>query len=138
MQTVEFGNPIDVHVGAQVRDRRKALGMSQEALAAGLGLTFQQVQKYERGANRISSSKLFEIGRILAVPVQYFFAGLPTHEPPADAQSHNAAVALHAFLMTDEGRQLAMLFPKIAQPNMRRRVVELVRAMAEADETEVA
>ncbi len=69
-------NPVDTHVGQRVRTRRRLLGISQERLAEALGLTFQQVQKYERGANRISASKLYEIARFLASPVSYFFEGL--------------------------------------------------------------
>ena len=75
-------NPVDLHVGARVRMRRKLLGVSQEKLADALGLTFQQVQKYERGTNRISASKLFEIGRFLQAPVSYFFEDM-TGTPPA-------------------------------------------------------
>ena len=69
-------NPIDLHVGARIRMRRRLLGVSQERLAEALGLTFQQVQKYERGANRVSASKLYEIARTLQTPVTYFFDGL--------------------------------------------------------------
>ena len=71
-----IADPVDIHVGAQVRARRKTLGVSQEALGDALGLTFQQVQKYERGANRVSASKLFAIAKTLQVPVSYFFDGL--------------------------------------------------------------
>lgn len=77
-------HPIDVHVGARVRMRRKLLGFSQEKLADQLGLTFQQVQKYERGANRVSASKLYEIGQALDAPVSYFFEGLDQAEAPEE------------------------------------------------------
>src|SRR5215212_8586427 len=83
-------NPVDLHVGARIRMRRKILGVSQEKLADDLGLTFQQVQKYERGANRVSASKLYEIARSLQTPVAFFFEGLndPTqstaYDPPPD------------------------------------------------------
>jgi transcriptional regulator with XRE-family HTH domain len=81
-------NPVDLHVGGRIRMRRKVLGVSQERLAEALGLTFQQVQKYERGANRVSASKLYEIARFLAAPIAYFFEGLadPTTASDSDAE----------------------------------------------------
>jgi transcriptional regulator with XRE-family HTH domain len=131
-------NPIDVHVGLQVRLRRKELKISQEKLAEALGLTFQQVQKYERGANRISASKLYEIARALHVPIGWFFEGLsdPTQEGP---HADEGAPTAHNFLMTQEGIDLANLFPKVGQRRVRRRLVDLVRAMVEEEpETEAA
>lgn len=77
-------HPVDLHVGRRVRDLRKTLGVSQGRLADALGLTFQQVQKYERGTNRISASKLWDIARALKVDVAYFFHGLPDPEAPGD------------------------------------------------------
>jgi transcriptional regulator with XRE-family HTH domain len=123
-------NPIDLHVGARVRMRRKLLGMSQEKLADALGLTFQQVQKYERGANRVSASKLFEISRFLDVAPAYFFDGLATDALPGRSQQEQS---LHQFLMTPEGVELASLLPKL-NPKYRRRVLELVRTLAEDDD----
>jgi transcriptional regulator with XRE-family HTH domain len=125
-------NPVDLHVGARVRMRRKLLGVSQEKLADALGLTFQQVQKYERGANRISASKLFETARFLGVPPAYFFEGLAS-EAPADGGESPAEQSLHQFLMTPEGVELASLLPKLAA-KYRRRVLELVRTLAEDDD----
>ena len=124
-------NPIDLHVGARVRMRRKLLGMSQEKLADALGLTFQQVQKYERGANRVSASKLFEIARFLDVAPAYFFDGLAAEAalPGRSPQEQS----LHQFLMTPEGVELASLLPKL-NPKYRRRVLELVRTLAEDDD----
>jgi transcriptional regulator with XRE-family HTH domain len=128
-----FGpNPIDVHVGARVRARRKEIGLSQERLAGDLGLTFQQVQKYERGANRISSSKLYEIARLLRTPVHYFFEGLTTEEQtPARPEAAEIGAALKTFLSSAEGQELAAMFPKIKHGATRRRVLELVRTMAQ-------
>jgi transcriptional regulator with XRE-family HTH domain len=128
-------NPIDVHVGLQVRVRRKSLGISQEKLADALGLTFQQVQKYERGANRISASKLYEIARTLHVPTAWFFEGLedPVGEGSASTAASGDAARVQAFLMTSEGMALANLFPRITERRVRRRIVELVRSMAEDD-----
>jgi transcriptional regulator with XRE-family HTH domain len=126
-------NPIDVHVGLQVRLRRKELKISQERLADALGLTFQQVQKYERGDNRISASKLYEIARALRVPIGWFFEGLS--DPAAEGSEPEAASFAHDFLMTQEGIDLANLFPKIEHRRVRRRLVDLVRSLAEDDPT---
>src|SRR5271167_338794 len=78
MASKGFPNPIDVHVGQRIRQRRTLLGMSQEKLAEAIGLTFQQVQKYERGSNRVSSSRLFDLTRVLDVPISYFFEDMET------------------------------------------------------------
>ena len=128
-------NPVDLHVGGRVRMRRKMLGISQERLADALGLTFQQVQKYERGANRISASKLYEIARFLSAPIAYFFEGLtdPTEAGGAD-NDHASEQFVHDFLMTSEGLELAAAFPKIRRSRLRRRVLDLVRALSEEEE----
>jgi len=128
-------NPVDLHVGGRVRMRRKILGVSQEHLADALGLTFQQVQKYERGANRVSASKLYEIAKTLQVPVSYFFDGLA--DPMTNDVDEVGAAAervVTEFLNTPEGLELAEMFPKIGRGRVRRQVLDLVRAMAE-DET---
>lgn len=121
-------NPIDVHVGLQVRLRRKELKISQEKLAEALGLTFQQVQKYERGANRISASKLYEISQALNVPIGWFFEGLARTDGADDADDKPF---VHGLLSSQEGLDLANLFPKVQPRRVRRRLVELVRAMVE-------
>jgi transcriptional regulator with XRE-family HTH domain len=126
-------NPIDLHVGARIRMRRKILGVSQERLAEDLGLTFQQVQKYERGANRVSASKLYEIARSLQTSVAYFFDGL-ADPAEADGVADNREQFVHDFLMTPEGLELAGLFPKIVRPRVRRRILDLVRAMADGED----
>ena len=127
-------NPVDIHVGLQVRLRRKELKISQEKLAETLGLTFQQVQKYERGSNRISASKLYEIARTLRVPISWFFEGL---SDPAEGRDDNAQPEAtshaHNFLLTQEGIDLANLFPRVQPRRVRRRLVELVRALADAE-----
>jgi transcriptional regulator with XRE-family HTH domain len=133
-------NPVDLHVGARVRMRRRLRGVSQEKLADSLGLTFQQVQKYERGANRISASKLYEIAAALQTPVAYFFEGLAD---PADLSSSSIAPdgsseqVVHDFLMTTEGLELAGLFPRLRRGRLRRRFLDLVRAIVEEDSGEV-
>jgi len=133
-------NPIDIHVGLQVRLRRKALKISQEKLADSLGLTFQQVQKYERGANRISASKLYEIARALRVPIAWFFEGLsdPAAGPPDGDDEAAATPFARRFLMSPEGVDLANLFPRLSQRRVRRRLVDLVRSLVEDVEAEAA
>ena len=134
-------NPVDMHVGGRVRMRRKLLGVSQEQLAGALGLTFQQVQKYERGANRVSASKLYEIARTLQVPVSFFFDGLadPLAGLEADSAGSQAERVVQEFLSTAEGMELAEVFPRIHRARVRRQVLDLVRSMAdEATRTEAA
>jgi len=128
-------HPVDRHVGLRIRMRRKELGISQERLADALGLTFQQVQKYERAANRVSASKLYEIASALNASVGYFYEGLASAEEieASTAQSLEA----HAFLLTPEGAELATLFPKLTRSRVRRKLVELVRAIAGAEDPEV-
>ena len=130
-------NPIDKHVGSRVRMRRVLIGMSQEKLGEALGLTFQQVQKYERGANRVSASKLYEIAKALQTSVSYFFDGLA--ETSGDAQAgalEGGSEFMHELVMTPEGLELAALFPKLKRGRVRRRVLDLVKALAEdEDET---
>ena len=133
VETPRSPNPVDLHVGGRVRMRRKMLGVSQERLAEALGLTFQQVQKYERGSNRVSASKLYEIARFLSAPVSYFFDGLadPTTSGEGDGGSEQL---VNDFLMTGEGLELASTFPKIQRQRVRRRILELVRTLAGDDE----
>lgn len=113
--------------------RRKLLGVSQEQLADSLGLTFQQVQKYERGANRVSASKLYEIAKTLQVPVSFFFDGLadPMDGSDGDEVGLQAERIVQEFLTTPEGLELAEVFPKIGRGRVLRQVLDLVRAMAE-------
>jgi transcriptional regulator with XRE-family HTH domain len=130
-------NPVDLHVGARIRLRRRMQGVSQEKLADALGLTFQQVQKYERGANRVSASKLYEIAAALRAPVAYFFDGLADPAGEALARGLTQASdesAVHSFLMTPEGLELAKLFPNIGGHLVRRRLLDLVRSLADDEE----
>lgn len=122
-------NPIDRHVGLRIRMRRKELGISQERLAESIGLTFQQVQKYERATNRVSASKLWEMARALRTSVAYFYDGLE----PGGATSQPEPV--QEFLLSNEGLELAQIFPRIRQPRVRRKILDLVKAMAEEPET---
>jgi transcriptional regulator with XRE-family HTH domain len=119
-------NPIDRHVGLRIRLRRKELGISQERLAESIGLTFQQVQKYERAANRVSASKLWEVARALNTSISYFYEGLPVD---GDLNFHTGP-KLEDFLLTTDGMELARYFPQIPHQGVRRQIVELVRTMA--------
>lgn len=116
---------VDRHVGALIRVRRKALRFSQEALANAIGVTFQQVQKYERGANRVSSSKLFEIAQTLNVPLATFFEGLDADQTYGDGSS-----ALAEFLDKRGSHDLMEAFTEL-KPALRSRLVDLAKAMAE-------
>jgi transcriptional regulator with XRE-family HTH domain len=124
-------NPIDRHVGSRVRMRRMMLGMSQEKLGDALGLTFQQVQKYEKGSNRIGASRLQQISLILQVPVSFFFEGAPP--PPGDSHALGAPHRpddTTSLLSTSEGLALARAFTRISNVRLRRRIVDLVEEMA--------
>jgi transcriptional regulator with XRE-family HTH domain len=125
-------NPIDIHVGSRVRLRRMMLGMSQEKLGENLGITFQQIQKYEKGTNRIGASRLQHIARVLTMPVSYFFEGAPgMNAAHQDGLSEPSAPNYVVdFLSTNEGIQLNKAFVRIKDPRLRRRVIDLVRAVA--------
>ena len=125
-------NPIDKHVGSRVRMRRMMLGMSQEKLGDALGLTFQQVQKYEKGTNRIGASRLQQISHILQVPVAFFFEGAPSLNPLPDGMKEAPSPAyVSDFLATSEGLALTKAFTRIKEPKLRRRIVDLVEEIAE-------
>jgi transcriptional regulator with XRE-family HTH domain len=127
-------NPIDAHVGTRVRLRRMLLGMSQEKLGEHLGLTFQQVQKYEKGVNRIGASRLFDLARVLGVPIQFFYDEAPSEIsdalPQAGFAERPAESYVVEFLSTREGLELNKAFVKIADPKVRRSVVDLVRSLS--------
>ncbi|MCA0421322.1 helix-turn-helix domain-containing protein [Bosea beijingensis] len=127
-------NPIDKHVGSRVRMRRMLAGVSQEKLGEALGLTFQQVQKYEKGSNRISASRLQQIAKMLDVPVAFFFDGAPTGDMPESGFADSAATTfISEFLTTSEGVQLTKAFTRIKSGRVRRRIIDLVEALAEED-----
>jgi len=128
-------NPIDKHVGSRVRMRRMMLSMSQEKLGEALGLTFQQVQKYEKGTNRIGASRLQQTSEILQVPVSFFFEGAPNLSASADGlQEAPSPAYVSDFLATSDGLALTKAFMRIKDARLRRRIVDLVEAMA-GDET---
>jgi transcriptional regulator with XRE-family HTH domain len=124
---------IDAHVGSRVRLRRMLIGMSQEKLGELLGLTFQQVQKYEKGANRIGASRLYDISQILNVPVQYFFEELPQ---PSLERINGAGLSepdrepiLMDFVSSAEGLQLIRSFTRVSDGRVRKRILELVKSL---------
>jgi transcriptional regulator with XRE-family HTH domain len=129
-------NPTDKHVGSRVRMRRMMLGMSQEKLGDALGLTFQQVQKYEKGTNRIGASRLQQIAQILQVPVAFFFEGAPAaqtigrHEGLSEAPS---PAYVSDFLATSDGLALTKAFMRISDSKLRRRIVDLVEQIAASE-----
>jgi transcriptional regulator with XRE-family HTH domain len=125
-------NPTDVHVGSRVRLRRNMLGMSQEKLGELLGITFQQVQKYEKGSNRVGASRLQAISSILNVPVSFFFEDAPGTEgrQPGFGEDGSTSYVVD-FLSSTEGIQLNRAFVKISDPKVRRKIVDLVKALAE-------
>jgi transcriptional regulator with XRE-family HTH domain len=133
MMAKKAPNPTDKHVGARVRMRRMMLGMSQEKLGDALGLTFQQVQKYEKGANRIGASRLQQISQILQVPVSFFFDGAPSAPGlPHDTFSSAPSPAyVSDFLATSDGLALTKAFMGIKDAKLRRRIVDLVEQISE-------
>ncbi|WP_333825173.1 helix-turn-helix domain-containing protein [Pinisolibacter sp.] len=138
MASKKSPNPIDIHVGSRVRLRRMMLGMSQEKLGEHLGITFQQIQKYEKGTNRIGASRLQAIARVLSVPVAFFFEDAPGLAPVAGDQGFEDQASTSYvvdFLSSSEGLALNKAFIRIKDPKQRRKVVELVKAMA-GDEDE--
>ena len=123
-------NPIDIQVGNRVRIRRMLIGMSQERLGDLLGLTFQQVQKYEKGVNRIGAGRLFEVSRILNVPVDFFYEGV---NDAAQGATESDGAPVMDFVSSGEGLQLSLAFMKIKDAKVRKRVLDLVKSLAEEE-----
>ena len=140
MASKGFPNPIDVHVGSRIRLRRTLLGMSQERLAEAIGLTFQQVQKYERGANRIGSSRLFDLARVLDVPVSYFFEDMSADTAArTPSRIKGLGEAKPGSLEPDpmvkrETLELVRAYYRIGDPAIRKRLFELTKSLANATE----
>jgi len=131
-------NPVDTHVGSRVRLRRMLLGMSQERLGDSMGLTFQQVQKYEKGVNRIGASRLYQISKILDVPVQFFFEEAPhigDGSPARGIAEADSEAFILEFLNSREGLELNRAFVKIGDAKVRKSVVDLVRALSASSRT---
>jgi transcriptional regulator with XRE-family HTH domain len=124
-------NPVDKHVGSRVRMRRMMLGMSQEKLGDALGLTFQQVQKYEKGTNRIGASRLQHISQILQVSAAFFFEGAPHQQgQPEKLGAISSPAYVSEFLATRDGLALTKAFMRIKESELRRRIVDLVKGIA--------
>ncbi len=131
-------SPIDVHVGSRIRLRRTLLGMSQEKLGEALGLTFQQVQKYERGVNRVGASRLFDLARVLDVPISFFFDDMP--EPLAKVYGSQATRRTSGFAESQDGfgddtmnrretLELVRAYYRITDPAVRKRVFDLIKSL---------
>lgn len=131
-------NPIDIHVGSRIRLRRNMLGMSQEKLGEMLGITFQQIQKYEKGTNRVGASRLQAISSFLNVPVAYFFEDAPGQDEAAGGFAEDDGTAyVSEFLSSSEGVQLTRSFLKIKDQKVRRRIIDLIKTLAsEEDEAD--
>lgn len=133
-------NPVDIHVGSRVRLRRTLLGLSQEKLGEAVGLTFQQIQKYERGANRIGASRLFEFSRILDVPVSFFFDDMPDGSAVEDGQAawglgDQSQSSLEPDPLTRrETLELVRAYYRIGDPQVRKRLFELAKSLGNAEQ----
>lgn len=128
-------NPIDKHVGSRVRMRRLMIGLSQEKLGEALGVTFQQVQKYEKGINRIGASRLQHIAKVLGVAVEFFFEGSPQQGDAGVGFAESAMPTYTSdFLTTSEGVQLTKAFLRIKSAKVRRRLIEVIEAVADSQE----
>jgi transcriptional regulator with XRE-family HTH domain len=125
-KATEGPNPIDRHVGARIRLRRMEIGLSQDRLAEAVGVSFQQIQKYERGTNRVSASMLWEIAGVLRCSVTSLFEGLGDDGPPVVVSS-----PILDFLVTAEGRELAQVFDALPAGPVKRRIIELIRTLAQ-------
>ncbi len=130
-------SPVDVHVGARLRVRRTLLGMSQTTLGEGIGLTFQQVQKYERGANRISASRLFALSRLLDVPIQHFFDDMPAAASSPATKKRGKAKKPPSYepdpMAKRETLEFVRAYYKIRDLQVRKRLYELTKALGKAD-----
>ncbi len=137
---VENPDPVDIHVGARLRLRRNLLGMSQDQLGKASGLTFQQIQKYERGINRMGASRLFQMGQILKVPVTYFFDDMSQLVGENMGLAENPQAVLEDvggarnLLNRRETLELIRAYYRITDPRQRRKIYELIKAMSDKDE----
>ena len=133
-------HPVDVHVGKRLRLRRSILGMSQESIGKAIGVTFQQIQKYERGINRMGASRLYDFGRVLSVPVTYFYEGygdyVPMEAGELSAAEPDSSTFEHDDVNSRETLEIMRAYYRIKNPAVRKRIMELIRAFAEeaADE----
>ncbi len=133
-------HPVDVHVGKRLRLRRSILGLSQEAIGKAIGVTFQQIQKYERGINRMGASRLYDFGRALNVPIAYFYEGygdyVPMHALELGAAEPEAAKFEHNDINSRETLEIMRAYYRIKSPAVRKRIMELIRTFAEEGDEE--
>ena len=129
-------NPIDTHVGSRIRLRRNMIGMSQEKLGESLGITFQQIQKYEKGMNRISVARLVDIAKILNVDIDFFFDGIKSGKTEAGFADSGAPPYVADMMSTPEGLQLVRTFASIKSSKIRKSIVQLVSTLAAQEEVE--
>jgi len=131
-------HPVDVHVGQRIKLRRTLMGMTQGKLGECIGLTFQQLQKYERGANRVSASKLWQLGNVLKVPISFFFDDMPQSVKDAfpDYQGETSESYIpeeHLTLHRRQTLELVRTFSKLQDPTIRKRIIDVVRAIADSE-----
>lgn len=132
-----MADPVDIHVGARVRLQRTLLGMSQDTLGKALGLTFQQIQKYERGANRMGSSRLFKIANLLEVNVSYFFDEMPEGMGSQPiGTSEEPAIFQDGHILRRETLELVRSYNNIKEPEVRKRLYDLLISIGEAQSSE--
>jgi transcriptional regulator with XRE-family HTH domain len=132
MSDERIANAVDEHIGKRIKSRRLQIDLSQEKLADLVGVTFQQIQKYESGVNRVAASRLWDMARALGVPVAFFYEGLKIGAPGVAEEA--AQDIVYDMLATPEGQRLLQIFGAIKSPKLRRRVVELVRVMAQEED----
>ena len=126
-------NPVDIYVGSRVRLQRLIKQMSQDKLGAALGVTFQQVQKYERGANRVSASRLWGMAEVLDVPIEFFFDGIKNKENAIGLADGEETPMVYDFINSADGAQLASAYSRITDPKVRRQVLQLVRTLSDVE-----
>lgn len=126
-------SPIDLHVGTRIRMRRLLMNMSQEKLGDSLGVTFQQVQKYERGTNRVGASRLWDISRVLDVPVSFFYDGLDNNFEYTQAAEYDQMPIIYDFINSSDGVAFAKAVAQIKNKAVRRQLLELARSLADDD-----
>jgi transcriptional regulator with XRE-family HTH domain len=131
--TAKDPQPVDRHVGSRVRMRRMMVGMSQEKLGEACGITFQQIQKYEKGTNRMGASRLHHIARVLDVPIEFFYEGASSDQGSNGPIMVDGSRSMTDFLATSEGLGLVRAFTAIKDPKVRLRIVDLAKAVADAE-----
>lgn len=129
-------SPIDLHVGTRIRIRRQLMNMTQEKLGENLGVTFQQVQKYERGTNRVGASRLWNISRVLDVPVSFFYDGLEDNHEYEQVAENKQMPVVYDFINSSDGVAFAKAVSKIKNKAVRRQLLELARSLADSDDDE--